>query len=207
MFFVPAFVWLLYIALEPHLRRVWPETMIGWSRLLAGSVRDPLVGRDVLVGVLVAIGDGLILALHTLLRRWSGRPPQFPVGASSNPFDGMAASSDLLLGGRYALSRIIGSVMSIPVWGATMLTFLLLFVLYVLLRRRSLAIAAMILGYDRDLRRHPRRAGCSPTPQPITSRRRSSTSCCLRRFRRRSCWWPSGSACSRCWSRGLSACC
>ena len=100
VFFVPAFVWLLYIALEPHLRRVWPETMIGWSRLLAGSVRDPLVGRDVLVGVLVAIGDGLILALHTLLRRWSGQPPQFPVGASSNPFDGMAASSDLLLGGR-----------------------------------------------------------------------------------------------------------
>ena len=146
VFFVPAFVWLLYIALEPHIRRVWPETMIGWSRLLAGSVRDPLVGRDVLVGVLVAIGDGLILALHTLLRRWSGRPPQFPVGASSNPFDGMAASSDLLLGGRYALSRIIGSVMSIPVWGGTMLTFLLLFVLYVLLRRRSLAMAAMILG-------------------------------------------------------------
>ncbi len=144
--FVPAFVWLLYIALEPHVRRVWPETMIGWSRLLAGSVRDPLVGRDVLVGVLVAIGNGLILALHTLLRRWSGRPPQFPVGASSNPFDGMAASSDLLLGGRYALSRIIGSVMSIPVWSGTMLTFLLLFVLYVLLRRRSFAMAAMILG-------------------------------------------------------------
>jgi len=147
VFYVPAFVWLLYIALEPHLRRVWPETMIGWSRLLAGSLRDPLVGRDVLVGVLVAIGAALSLALHTLLRIWLGRPLQFPVGASSNPFDGMAASSDLLLGGRYALSRIIGSVMSIPVWGGTMLPFLLLFVLYVLFRRRSLAMAAMILGY------------------------------------------------------------
>ena len=146
VFFVPAFAWLLYIALEPHMRRVWPETMIGWSRLLAGSVRDPLVGRDVLVGVLVAIGNALILGLHTLLRRWSGRPPQFPVGASSNPFDGMEVSSDLLLGGRYALSRIIGSVMSIPVWGGIMLTFLLLFVLFVLLRRRSFAMAAMILG-------------------------------------------------------------
>jgi hypothetical protein len=104
------------------------------------------VGRDVLVGVLAAIGNGLIFALHTLLRRWSGRPPQFPVGASSNPFDGMEASSDLLLGGRYALSRIIGSVMSIPVWSATMLTFLLLLVLYVVLRRRSLAMATMILA-------------------------------------------------------------
>ncbi len=146
VFFVPAFAWLVYLALEPHLRRIWPDTMIGWSRLLAGRVRDPLVGRDVLVGVLVAIGNGLIFALHTLLRRWSGQPPQFPVGASSNPFDGMEASSDLLLGGRYALSRIIGSVMSIPVWSATMLTFLLLFVLFVLLRRRSRAMAAMTLG-------------------------------------------------------------
>ena len=146
VFFVPAFAWLLYIALEPHLRRVWPETMIGWSRLLAGSLRDPLVGRDVLVAVLVAVGNALILGLHTLLRRWSGRPPQFPVGASSNPFDGMEVSSDLLLGGRFALSRIIGSVMNIPVWAGIMLTFLLLFVLFVLLRRRSLAMAAMILG-------------------------------------------------------------
>jgi serine/threonine-protein kinase len=146
VFFVPVFAWLLYIALEPHIRRVWPETMIGWSRLLAGSLRDPLVGRDVLVGVLVAIGAALTLALHTMLRRWSGRPPQFPTGADGNPFDGMPASNDLLLGGRYALSRIIGSVMSIPVWGTVMSTFILLFVLYVLLRRRPLAIAAMSLG-------------------------------------------------------------
>ncbi len=144
--FVPAFVWLLYIALEPHIRRIWPGIMIGWSRLLAGSVRDPLVGRDVLVGVLVAIGNGLIFGLHTFLRYWSGRPPQFPVGASGNPFDGMAASSDLLLGGRYALSRIVGSMVSIPVLLGTMVTFLLLFVLFVLLRRRSLAMAAMIVG-------------------------------------------------------------
>ena len=120
--------------------------MIGWSRLLAGSVRDPLVGRDVLVGVLVAIGNGLIFGLHTFLRYWSGRPPQFPVGASANPFDGMAASSDLLLGGRYALSRIVGSMVSIPVLLGTMVTFLLLFLLFVLVRRRSLAMAAMILG-------------------------------------------------------------
>jgi hypothetical protein len=145
--FVPALVWVLYIALEPHLRRTWPETIIGWSRLLAGGVRDPLVGRDVLVGVLVAIGDALILALHTILRGWLGQPPQFPVGASGSPFDGMAASSDLLIGGRYALSRIIGSVMSIPVWSGAMLTFLLLFGLFILFKRRWLAMAAIVLGF------------------------------------------------------------
>jgi serine/threonine-protein kinase len=142
---VAALVWVLYIALEPHLRRIWPETMIGWSRLLAGNVRDPLVGRDVLVGVLIAIADGLILGLHTGIRGWTGRPVQFPVGAYSNPFDGMEASSDLLMGGRYALSRIIGSVMSIPVWAVTMLMFFTLLVLVVLLRRRSLAMLATVL--------------------------------------------------------------
>jgi hypothetical protein len=146
MFFVPGATWLLYVALEPHFRRTWPGIMVGWSRLLAGGVRDPLVGRDILAGVLVGIGGALVLALHSLLRRWSGRPPHFPVGASSNPFDGIAASSDLLLGGRYALSRIIGSVVSIPVLVWTMWTLLLLFVLFVVFRRRWLAMAAMIAG-------------------------------------------------------------
>jgi hypothetical protein len=142
--FVPAFAWVLYIALEPHIRRVWPETIIGWSRLLAGGVRDPLVGRDVLVGVLVAIADAVILGLHTQLRQWFGRPSPFPVGASSNPFDGMVASSDLLMGGRYMLSRIVGTVMSITSWSSVMLTFLLLFALCVLFRRRALAVASVI---------------------------------------------------------------
>jgi uncharacterized membrane protein YfcA len=43
--------WLYYIALEPEVRRTWPHTLISWSRVLSGRLRDPLVGRDVLVGV------------------------------------------------------------------------------------------------------------------------------------------------------------
>jgi serine/threonine-protein kinase len=144
--FVAVLTWLLYIALEPSLRRAWPETMIGWSRLLAGGVRDPLVGRDILVGVLVGIADVLVFGLHSAMRRWLNHPPQFPVGASSSPFDGVLASSDLLLGGSDALSRIVGSVMSIPAWSGTMATFFSLFVLLVLLRRRWLAMTALVLG-------------------------------------------------------------
>ena len=34
-----------------------------------------------------------------------------------------------LLGGRFAISRIVGSVMNIPVWSGVMMTFLLLFAL------------------------------------------------------------------------------
>src|SRR4030095_5125664 len=120
VFFVPAAMGVLYIALEPHMRRIWPGVMIGWSRLLAGQVRDPLVGRDILIGVLVAIGDGLVIALHAALRRWSGQAPSFPTGASSDPFVGMAASSDFLLGGRYAVSRVVGALTNIPALIGTM---------------------------------------------------------------------------------------
>jgi hypothetical protein len=44
---------LLYVALEPYVRRLWPETLVSWSRLLLGRVRDPLVGRDLLLGMAV----------------------------------------------------------------------------------------------------------------------------------------------------------
>jgi serine/threonine-protein kinase len=35
-----AFIWIGYVALEPHVRRIWPHTIISWSRLLAGQFRD-----------------------------------------------------------------------------------------------------------------------------------------------------------------------
>ncbi len=47
---------LLYVALEPYVRRAWPEILISWSRLVAGGWKNPLVGRDVLIGVLFGIG-------------------------------------------------------------------------------------------------------------------------------------------------------
>ncbi len=47
-----AFSGLGYAAFEPYVRRKWPHVLISWSRLLAGRWRDPLIGRDLLVGVL-----------------------------------------------------------------------------------------------------------------------------------------------------------
>ena len=46
------FVWLAYLALEPLARRAWPHLLIGWSRLIDGRWRDPLVGQALLAGVL-----------------------------------------------------------------------------------------------------------------------------------------------------------
>ncbi len=39
-----------YLALEPYVRRLWPDRLVSWTRLLLGRWRDPLVGRDILVG-------------------------------------------------------------------------------------------------------------------------------------------------------------
>jgi hypothetical protein len=41
---------LLYLAFYTFVRRKWPVMFIGWSRIIAGGVRDPVVGRDVIVG-------------------------------------------------------------------------------------------------------------------------------------------------------------
>jgi hypothetical protein len=42
--------WIGYMAVEPYSRRVWPKLMVSWQRLLGGHFRNPLVGRDVLLG-------------------------------------------------------------------------------------------------------------------------------------------------------------
>ena len=49
-------VWVLYMAIEPYVRRVWPRMLVSWTRLLSGRLRDPLLGRDVLIGLLVGCG-------------------------------------------------------------------------------------------------------------------------------------------------------
>ena len=54
-------VWLAYLGIEPWLRRHWPASLLSWSRLLAGSFRDPLLGRDVLLGVVFGVAAGLYL--------------------------------------------------------------------------------------------------------------------------------------------------
>ena len=48
--------YLFYMAVEPYVRRLWPDSLIAWSRLLDGRLRDPLLGKHILIGALVGIG-------------------------------------------------------------------------------------------------------------------------------------------------------
>jgi serine/threonine-protein kinase len=56
------FFWVLYMALEPHVRRRWPQSLIGWTRLLSHGIRDPLVGAQLLIGCAVGIVFNLLFS-------------------------------------------------------------------------------------------------------------------------------------------------
>ncbi len=66
--------WLIYLALEPWVRRYWPQTMITWSRVVAGKWNDAVVGRDLLFGTLFGIVYVLILALYEYANFRGGAP-------------------------------------------------------------------------------------------------------------------------------------
>jgi hypothetical protein len=72
------FIWVLYIALEPYVRRRWPATLVSWSRLLVGGFRDPLVGRDVLAGCLWGAFANALGILLRFVPSWLGYPPPQP---------------------------------------------------------------------------------------------------------------------------------
>jgi serine/threonine-protein kinase len=64
--------WMWYTALEPYVRRLWPEVLISWSRLLEGRWRDPLVGRSLIIGCLFGVAFNLVQQAHLLAPRWLG---------------------------------------------------------------------------------------------------------------------------------------
>jgi hypothetical protein len=134
------YFWVLYVALEPHVRRVWPEVLIGWTRCLAGRVRDPLVGRDVLVGVLIGVITAMIPHLYSLLPPLIGLGAHDPVGTPGQQF---SFGPGFILGGRFAASLFplaLYAGVSVAV-GAT----LVLLLLTLLLRGRLRGAIAYVL--------------------------------------------------------------
>ena len=76
---ISAVLWVFYVAFEPYVRRHWPRALIGWSRLLTGSLYDPLVGKDLLTGTLYGIaGSSLFLLVAAIEQRFGAAPPLYP---------------------------------------------------------------------------------------------------------------------------------
>ena len=122
--------WTLYVAVEPFVRRHWPQTIISWTSLLTGRLRDPVVGRDVLIGLAFGVAWSIIILLAG---RWEHRfnlEPGF-------------GSTDALLGIRSMLGWLL-------VWvpygvRASLVFFFLLFLLRVVLRKQWAAAVAFVV--------------------------------------------------------------
>ncbi len=97
--FLAATLWLFYLALEPYVRRLRPQTLISWTRILSGDVSHPIVGRDLLIGATWGAGCALLFpAAHHL------------VGALGfAPGDPLPAELDVLLAPRRLVAFLIGS--------------------------------------------------------------------------------------------------
>ena len=126
-----ALMWLFYLALEPHVRRRWPQTLIAWSRLLSGRVRDPLVGREVLFGVLFAIGWGVLGGTRNWIGFRRGEAPKW------------GGKLDALLGTRF----VAGNLLQPALQALTLALgfFLFIFLLRLALRKQWIAACAFVI--------------------------------------------------------------
>jgi hypothetical protein len=116
-------LWFLYVALEPYVRRQWPELLISWSRLLSGRFRDPLIGRDLLVGILFGSITALLIHAANALPCWVNLP-----GETAVPINSLTLGSPLDV-----LGVLLGTVPT-GVFPAFAITFIL-FLAKTLLRR------------------------------------------------------------------------
>jgi serine/threonine-protein kinase len=123
--------WIVYLALEPWVRRYWPQTLISWSRLLAGRWRDPMIGRDLLIALPLGLLYGLLIAGLRLTLIHLGLPH----------IQGHDLSN--LMGSRAVVWNLVLRMYSSPT--DALEVFLFLFVLRAMLRKQWLAASAFIL--------------------------------------------------------------
>jgi len=134
--FFAAKMWLCYIALEPYVRRLWPETLVSWSRLLAGRVRDPLVGASILIGLLAGVGFAILEQLVLLAPPWFYLPAPPPFASRG--------TDATLMGGRF----VLGYGLYLVIFGFRVALIWILFFLLLLrvgLRNPWLAAGTYIL--------------------------------------------------------------
>lgn len=122
-----AVVFILYGAIEPYVRRFWPQALISWSRLLAGRFADPRVGRDALIGT--ALGTAVSVGIHAMV-----------------VFQSTGFRTDVqlesVLGVRYVFGWLIRDVGGATVYGLALLFLLLL--MRLVFRKGWLACVAFV---------------------------------------------------------------
>jgi serine/threonine protein kinase len=126
--FFSVITWLLYVSLEPYVRRHWPGTIISWTRMLSGQFRDPVLGRDLLLGSLFGVTSAVLEHLQPLVEAALGRPPMRPfVIAAPFTIEGVRGALATVF---YHLTQSLSN---------SLLIFFLFFVVRLVLRKNWLA--------------------------------------------------------------------
>jgi hypothetical protein len=133
--YLAVLIWILYISLEPFVRRRWPQILVSWTRLLSGNWRDPLVARDILVGCAAGVLTRCIMHFS-----YNVLPPLIGKAEFARP---SLISLDAVLGSRFFLAefpaRTVGSIF------IGLFVACLLYVMKILLRNQKAAIAASVV--------------------------------------------------------------
>ncbi len=123
----------MYLALEPYVRRRDPHTLISWTRLLAGQWRDPLVGRDILIGTCYGVLLTMVEMSDNFLLPLFGKLPPAPGGIETTA----------LLGVRPSIGALLFYILSFLLY--TLLIFFFLFLLRLVFRRDWIGAIILVL--------------------------------------------------------------
>jgi len=130
-------VWIFYMAVEPYARRLWPHMLVSWVRFVGGRWRDPLVGRDILVGVAAgAFLTNLAWLLTWLFPRLTGVP-------GPPPYLDLSTVEALRRGAHLVTALAIDHTNAIL--NNALFLVLILVILRLVLRRTWLAVAALLV--------------------------------------------------------------
>jgi serine/threonine-protein kinase len=130
-------VWVFYMAVEPYARRLWPHSLVTWVRFVGGRWRDPLVGRDILIGVAV----GVLVTNLDWMRIWL-----FPrlTGLPGIPPEGDLSSVEALRRGVHLVTALAMEHTEAVLMNSLFLV-LILVILRLVLRRTWLAVTVFFL--------------------------------------------------------------
>jgi serine/threonine-protein kinase len=128
--FYGVFMATTYIALEPFVRRRWPQIIVSWTSALTRHLSDPIVGRDALFGVALGVTLSLMMAIAARIGPDSGTVlPHF-------------GWTDAFTSARLT----VGSLLTVAAYSVrnSLLLLFLLFLCRVVLRRRWAGVGLFV---------------------------------------------------------------
>jgi hypothetical protein len=121
-----------YLAIEPYVRRRFPEMITSWTRLVCGNWRDPLVGRHVFAGVLAGALFAAVRSIGDAYPVWFNTRGQIPRQFFTSVMSSLPEMTGITVG--YLSSRTMSGLVIV----------FLLFLVRAVTRRRWAAELAVI---------------------------------------------------------------